>query len=353
MDSLAKPKISPQLPALTSTGNEGNTVKERLFHIHQQGADSGPFTLSQLRSMWHDGKLKADAFVWQVGESDWQPILNFSALLEPPRSPLPPSVPKQPEPQAGKSFSPLDLLDVQEEMKSKALAGVLAFVLPFIGLFYVSALAALAFLLLSGVASYLFFITQAPGWLWILAALDAVSIFAAVALAGEWNKRVLKAARAQEPRSFAGTPNFYARRMHEKEERKSSSAASHIGAALIGLTPIFGYVAASNVAGTNPWLQGTYWGAMAAMLFAAIDGTILHGRGFRTPSAVWLVLAIVAELAFSVHVLNQQMPILALFTPVYLLGRAKSLGSGLSWFFVWWAAIAIMFLATISKASGT
>ena len=44
----------------------------------------GPYTLSQLRSMWGSGAITADALYWQKGLDKWEPISRISNLLDPP-----------------------------------------------------------------------------------------------------------------------------------------------------------------------------------------------------------------------------------------------------------------------------
>jgi len=58
------------------------------------GSDQkGPYTLSQLQSMWRAGSITADTLYFQHGFNDWTPISVISDLLD---SPKPPKTPETP-----------------------------------------------------------------------------------------------------------------------------------------------------------------------------------------------------------------------------------------------------------------
>ena len=54
-----------------------------LFYLHRDGAQTGPFTIGQLRSMWQSGSITAQTQYWFEGAAEWRPLINILALLEP------------------------------------------------------------------------------------------------------------------------------------------------------------------------------------------------------------------------------------------------------------------------------
>jgi len=54
-----------------------------LFFLHRDGAQTGPFTIGQLRSMWQSGSITAQTQYWFEGATEWRPLINILALLEP------------------------------------------------------------------------------------------------------------------------------------------------------------------------------------------------------------------------------------------------------------------------------
>ena len=69
--------ISATNPSLAVSDN--NT----LFFLHRDGAQTGPFTIGQLRSMWQSGSITAQTQYWFEGAAEWRPLINILALLEP------------------------------------------------------------------------------------------------------------------------------------------------------------------------------------------------------------------------------------------------------------------------------
>jgi hypothetical protein len=58
-----------------------------LFLLLSHGEQRGPFTYSQLQSMWQTGAITADAMYWQDGLDDWNPIARLSLDRPVPSSP--------------------------------------------------------------------------------------------------------------------------------------------------------------------------------------------------------------------------------------------------------------------------
>ncbi|HEV7404226.1 MAG TPA: DUF4339 domain-containing protein [Chthoniobacteraceae bacterium] len=64
-------------------------MNETLYYLSRADVQSGPFTLSQLRSMWQTGSVTADATYRFDPAAEWQPLTNLRRLLERPLSPTP------------------------------------------------------------------------------------------------------------------------------------------------------------------------------------------------------------------------------------------------------------------------
>ncbi|MEO6755102.1 MAG: DUF4339 domain-containing protein [Chthoniobacteraceae bacterium] len=74
---------SPESKAPTSpTSLSGKRADHYLVLVGSE--QRGPYTLSQLRSMWGSGAITADALYWQKGLDKWEPISRISDLLDPP-----------------------------------------------------------------------------------------------------------------------------------------------------------------------------------------------------------------------------------------------------------------------------
>ena len=59
-------------------------MSEELYYVSTSGKSTGPYTLSQLRSMWGNGTLTAEAFflIEKSSASEWHPISEIASLLE-------------------------------------------------------------------------------------------------------------------------------------------------------------------------------------------------------------------------------------------------------------------------------
>lgn len=75
----------------------------QLFYVHQDGHQSGPFTRSQLQSMWEQGILNASATFWTEGMADWA---RLSDLCEGMATSPELRAPKNPATVKGKSVVP-------------------------------------------------------------------------------------------------------------------------------------------------------------------------------------------------------------------------------------------------------
>ena len=65
-----------------------------LFYLHRDGAQTGPFTIGQLRSMWQSGSITAQTQYWFEGAPEWRPLINILRLLEPPAVAAPVAAPQ-------------------------------------------------------------------------------------------------------------------------------------------------------------------------------------------------------------------------------------------------------------------
>ena len=86
------------LPTATS-GMEAN-ANDTLYYLVLNNEQAGPYTPGQLRSMWQNGKVNAQTQYCIVGATNWQPLINIRAILEPgqvqPATVLPPPPPYHP-----------------------------------------------------------------------------------------------------------------------------------------------------------------------------------------------------------------------------------------------------------------
>ncbi len=64
------------------------------YFITNGDEQRGPYTISQLRSMWHSGSITASTLYWQDGLNEWVPLSTILDLLEPPAPPIQSSEPK-------------------------------------------------------------------------------------------------------------------------------------------------------------------------------------------------------------------------------------------------------------------
>ena len=61
------------------------------YHITVQDEEKGPYSLSQLQSMWESGTITSDSLHWNTEAEEWRPIKD---LVEPS---LPPVLDEQTE----------------------------------------------------------------------------------------------------------------------------------------------------------------------------------------------------------------------------------------------------------------
>jgi hypothetical protein len=54
----------------------------------------GPYTIGQLRSMWHSGTITAETLYWQQGFENWYQLRHIINLLEGQQTATPPPVPQ-------------------------------------------------------------------------------------------------------------------------------------------------------------------------------------------------------------------------------------------------------------------
>ena len=57
----------------------------------------GPYTLGQLRSMWHSGAITGNTLYWQQGFDEWFPLSLLVEDLEPTPPVPPPPLPSKPQ----------------------------------------------------------------------------------------------------------------------------------------------------------------------------------------------------------------------------------------------------------------
>jgi hypothetical protein len=74
-------------------------VNDHLYYLFLNDQQAGPYTLGQLGAMWRSGAVTAETQFWIDGNSEWQPLLNISFLLDP----SPPQIPQA----AASPFPPL------------------------------------------------------------------------------------------------------------------------------------------------------------------------------------------------------------------------------------------------------
>jgi hypothetical protein len=57
----------------------------------------GPYTIGQLRSMWHSGTITANTLYWQQGFENWYPLSYIIDRLEEQQPVTPPALPPNPQ----------------------------------------------------------------------------------------------------------------------------------------------------------------------------------------------------------------------------------------------------------------
>ena len=66
------------------------------FFILSGDNKEGPFTISQMRSMWAAGRVTGESFFWREGMAEWEKLRNIKNLLETQPPPIPAQVPQAP-----------------------------------------------------------------------------------------------------------------------------------------------------------------------------------------------------------------------------------------------------------------
>jgi TM2 domain-containing membrane protein YozV len=89
----------------------------------------GPYTLSQLQSMWRAGSITADTLYFQQGLDEWAPISILSILLDPPQPPATPSP-------AHHGQNATERPEPSQPLKNPGVAAVLSFFFPGLGQIY-------------------------------------------------------------------------------------------------------------------------------------------------------------------------------------------------------------------------
>ncbi|MBL8149475.1 MAG: NINE protein [Blastocatellia bacterium] len=54
------------------------------YFLFLNGQQMGPYTVNQLRSMWHQGAVNLSTQYWQVGMTGWQPLVHIKHFLDSP-----------------------------------------------------------------------------------------------------------------------------------------------------------------------------------------------------------------------------------------------------------------------------
>jgi hypothetical protein len=155
-----------------------------LISIRRNGTTLGPYTVEQVQQMLDDGILfPADSAAYE-GSDRWEPIYSISGL----RVERPAAGSRDPAPDRS-----LDVLMIQNQMKSKGVAVVLAIFVPFLGLFYCAPIAALVCLFFGALSIELF--SSDVGviglGLIVFSVTYIVSIFRALAGVSRYNAKLL------------------------------------------------------------------------------------------------------------------------------------------------------------------
>jgi hypothetical protein len=53
-----------------------------MYYLFIDDKQAGPYTISQLRSMWASGKLTADTLYFTEGMSEWSPLAAIVETIE-------------------------------------------------------------------------------------------------------------------------------------------------------------------------------------------------------------------------------------------------------------------------------
>lgn len=74
---------SPPAPEFAPPVQQSVTGSDTYFLLIN-GQQSGPYTISQMRSMWQNGTINTGTGYWQAGMPQWQFLANIRHFLDPP-----------------------------------------------------------------------------------------------------------------------------------------------------------------------------------------------------------------------------------------------------------------------------
>ena len=77
--------IDPAMILAASGGQASPTAatsETPTIYLHDGTEQSGPFTLTQLQSMLHDGTISRETSYWSEGMSDWQTVADLAILYK-------------------------------------------------------------------------------------------------------------------------------------------------------------------------------------------------------------------------------------------------------------------------------
>lgn len=113
---------------------------------------AGPYTISQMRSMWNSGQLNLNAQVLKRGEPDWQSISIFVPELESSFYVRPNRLMSDSDAHS----SVVQQFEIQNRLKSVTTAALLSIFIPFFGAAYGAGIACVVPLLLSQAIGFIF-----------------------------------------------------------------------------------------------------------------------------------------------------------------------------------------------------
>lgn len=193
-------KIPPEVPLPAKDG----------IVIRRDGTNLGPYSEAQVAEMVRDGIIAPVELAWREGLAEWQPLftLGIKGCVPPPAKQVA-SLPVQDasdnsygnrffqnlsDNSHGNQF--LETLQLQNKMKSKAVAALLAILFPFIGCLYSAPIAAI----LCGIVGVFFASVgvNAHGdavMFSIFSIFYVLSIFRAIAGVTRFNRRLIEKAR--------------------------------------------------------------------------------------------------------------------------------------------------------------
>ncbi len=77
------------LPAEASAADAGGGSSDAVWHAVVNGDQQGPYTAGQVQTMFHEGTVDNETYVWREGFEGWLPIAQvdeLAVLLGPPAS---------------------------------------------------------------------------------------------------------------------------------------------------------------------------------------------------------------------------------------------------------------------------